>query len=88
MCAVCMTSNTALGTLATVLASKRKHVSTVAAPVGPHVGERFEPMWNAMVNLFLVTILSEGSIDRDRKIEKSIRTPAEDLDMHFVTTFS
>lgn len=51
---VCMAGNVAFRTLAGVLAAKRKHVTTVAAPVGTDVGQWLEAMGNTMVDLFLV----------------------------------
>lgn len=50
-------SNVALGTFLRVLASKRKHVTTVTAPVCAEIGKCFESMGNTMLDLFLITLL-------------------------------
>lgn len=57
MSAICVASNAAFGTPAGILATKGKHVATVAAPVGTHVGERLKSMWDAMVDFLFVAIL-------------------------------
>lgn len=44
------------GTSLGVLASKRKQITAVAAPVGRDVGEALEAMGNAVVDLLLVGI--------------------------------
>jgi len=56
---VSVTGDIALRTFARVLPSKGKHITAVTAPVRAHVGERFESMWDTMVNLLLITILRE-----------------------------
>lgn len=54
--AVVVAGRTALGTLASLLSSKRQHVTTVATPVGSHIGEGLEAMRNTVVDLLLVWV--------------------------------
>jgi len=53
-----MTSDIALGTLASIFASKREHVAAMTTPISANVCERFEAMWDAMINLLLVAFTS------------------------------
>jgi len=52
-----MTSDIALGTLASIFASKREHVAAMTTPISANVRERFEAMWYTMINLLLVAFL-------------------------------
>lgn len=36
------------------LPAKRKHLTTVAAPVRPNIRDRLEPVWNPMIDLLLI----------------------------------
>jgi hypothetical protein len=58
----------------------------VATPVGTYVGQILEPVRNAVIDFFFVTILE--SIVRFVEMVQEGRTPVFDLDMHLVTTFS
>lgn len=57
MSTISVASNVTLGATTSVLASKREHVTTVATPIGTHVGERLETVRNAMIYLLLITLL-------------------------------
>lgn len=46
----------ALGAFPRLALAKREHISTMAAPIRTHIGERIEAMGNAMVDLFLVRV--------------------------------
>lgn len=56
MNAVVVAGRATLGTFASLFSSERQHVTTVAAPVGAHVGEGLETVRDAMVDLLLVGI--------------------------------
>jgi hypothetical protein len=51
-----VTSETTFITLLGLLATKRQNITAVTAPISTHVGEVFEAMWNAVVELGLVGI--------------------------------
>lgn len=57
MCTIGMTGNIALCAFASIFPSKRQHVTTVAAPVGTYVSQILEPMRDAVIDFFFVTIL-------------------------------
>jgi len=57
-----MTSDITLRTLASIFASKREHVAAMATPISANVCERFEAMWDAMINLLLVAFLGLRSV--------------------------
>lgn len=52
-----MTCQVTFGALSSILASKGKHISTMAAPISTNIGNRGESMRNAMVDLDFITIL-------------------------------
>jgi len=51
-----MTREITFCTLFGLLSAKRKNITTVTAPVGAHVGESLESMWDAMVELRLIGV--------------------------------
>jgi len=53
----CVASNTTFAALAGILATKRQHITTVAAPVCANIGDRFEAMRNTVFNLIFVALL-------------------------------
>jgi hypothetical protein len=57
-----MTSDIALRTLASIFASEREHVATMTTPISANVCERFEAMWDAMINLLFVAFLEFRSV--------------------------
>lgn len=54
---VSVASNVALRAFAGVLASKREHITAMAAPISTDVRQRFEAMRNTVINLLFVTFL-------------------------------
>jgi hypothetical protein len=57
----------------------------MTTPVGTNVGERLETMRNPMVDLLFV-LLSTIELAMDDSYKNISRTPAFDLEIHFVTT--
>jgi hypothetical protein len=55
-----MASNVAFRAFACVFASKREHVTAMAAPIGSNVRKRFEAMWNTVVDFLFVAFPSVG----------------------------
>lgn len=54
---VSVTSNVAFRAFAGILASKREHITAMAAPIGTDVRQWFEAMGNTVVDFLLVTFL-------------------------------
>jgi hypothetical protein len=57
VCAVCVASDIAFTATTSILASNRKHVAAMAAPISSDIGYGFKPMGNAMVDFFLISVL-------------------------------
>jgi len=57
MSAVGVTCNVTIQTFTSVFSSEREHVSAMTTPIRANVGERFETMWNAVVDLLLIAVL-------------------------------
>lgn len=55
-----VTCDVAFGAFASVLATQRKHITAVTAPICTDVGDRLESVRDAMVNFFGVVVLKEG----------------------------
>ena len=66
-----MTSYITLGTLASIFASKREHVTAMTAPISANVCERFEAMWDTMINLLLVALLELRSVYAYNKLKET-----------------
>ena len=57
MGAVSVTCYVAFGTSPSILSAKGKHVTAMTTPVRPYVGNRFEPVRDAVIYLLSVIIL-------------------------------
>lgn len=55
-----VTCDVAFGAFASVLATQRKHITTVTAPICADVGDRLESVRDAMVDFLRVVVLKEG----------------------------
>jgi hypothetical protein len=77
----------AFGAFPRILAAKRKHVTAMATPVRPDIGERFKSMGNAVVDFLFVALLLVMSMKDGNKDSETL-TPVLDFEIHLVTTFS
>lgn len=57
MSTIGVAGNVALGTLASIFAAQREHITTVTTPVRANIGQRFETMRNAMIDLLFISFL-------------------------------
>jgi hypothetical protein len=89
VCTRGMASEVTLRAFASILATEREHVATVAAPVSADVGDRLESMGYTVVNLHFVTILRERSSAECVPERRLLLTSSLLLfEIHLVTTFS
>ena len=90
--AVGVTSDVAFSATASVLATERQHVATVATPVCANVVDGLETMRDAMIYLLRVVFLSTYMYEVNMHFLQSGSewlplTPVFDFDIHLVTTF-
>ena len=57
MSASSMRGDPAFAALASVLPTQRQHITTMTAPICADIGDGFESMGNAMLDLFFVSLL-------------------------------